>query len=197
MVFMRRNDIMHCVNCGYSLRGATALSCRCPECGMPYDENTIAWHQSAPTLADRIKHTWPFVVLLGLALITRNWAGRIGALTVVVGMASTGPLKRPWRFLARSGDPAFVALCPDGVVLGRTGREHTSHTVSWSEVTTSRARGSKAPSTADLIVEHLRDFANVVDVDVVRRKLDVWLRPQERVKGSEDSRGGRTPSPNS
>ena len=132
-----------CVVCRYSLDGHTG-EFRCPECGMAYDGCSRVWYSQYT--AWHLRSRGPARLLLGAFVVlyycasffTNNSAPYLAVLLVLLVAIVTG---MRIRYEGRGWKP-YVAVMPQGLVIGRNGRPHDSEVLTWGEVR-SRVIGEK------------------------------------------------------
>ena len=80
---LSRGEITECLACGYSLQGVPCLAGQCPECGMTYEEDMIAWTQNPPTSWERCRHLVVVGLLASMSVLalptlwTRHWIAAV------------------------------------------------------------------------------------------------------------------------
>ena len=179
---LTRDDITECLACGYSLRGALPGPTRCPECGMAYEQDMVAWVQHPPTARARILNVlWmTFIALLACWgaswLCTQRWLTGC-MLASMAGLAALQSMsRRDWRFVLRHPFVPFVALAPGGVVLGWTGHPDSLRTLPWCDVIAELTKAPRLPNAVHAIRRHLTDIGHEPVAQEIRERLERWLR---------------------
>lgn len=114
-----------CPSCNYSLKGLPAAH-RCPECGFPYDDQTLAWVEPLP---------WrPMLIAAAVVAVVAFLCGFVFHLPgeyvslILFGLGVPSVILAPLLLLRKP----MVAITPEGVIVRSIRR--AEQTIPWGEV---------------------------------------------------------------
>ncbi len=114
-----------CPSCNYSLEGLPAAH-RCPECGFPYDEHTLAWVEPLPWRPMLIAVAVVAVVAFLCGFVFHLPGGYVSLMLFGLGVPSV--ILAPLLLLRKP----MVAITPEGVIVRSILR--IEQTFPWHEV---------------------------------------------------------------